>query len=262
MQNTQQKRSDVDELMMIPSLMMPEVTTYMRLAAGILMTVLGWVSVTLEVFIRHSFGERYLNIIRVILAWQALGLAGLAVFMLFGNNVDAGIDPIALGLITPVFLVVAILQLIWVQIRKWRKVPWHTRSFGVSWLHPLIWRWDYAFYRLVEPAVCFGIGYLFTLNTDLAPIGGWICFASIALLLKNNIAFNIERERMLDIADAELEAMYMRAAMAGESKRKTAGISVVRVSSNLSHSVAPMDTAKTVSEVLKQAEMNPVQSGD
>lgn len=258
----QQQNRDSDELLLVPGLLMPEVTAYFRVASALLMAVLGWFSVTLEVFIRHSFGERYLSLIRVFLAWQALGLAGLAMFMVFQGNVNAGIDPIALAMITPVFLAAAILQLIWIQIRNWRKVPWHSRSFGLSWLHPLVWRWDRLFYRLIEPAFCFVVGLVVMQVEKIAPVGGWICFAAVALLVKNNIAFNIERDYALDKADAAIEAAYMREAEEGRDKAKTGGFSVVRISRNIPQPVAPMNTAKTVSEAMKHADLMPTGSGD
>ena len=257
----QEKNRD-GELLLVPSLLMPEVTAYFRVAAALLMAVLGWFSVTLEVFIRHSFGERYLSLIRVFLAWQALGLAGLAMFMVFQGNLEAGIDPIALGIVTPIFLVAAILQLFWIQIRNWRKIQWHSKSFGLSWFHPLIWRWDRLFYRLVEPAVCFLVGLGVMQVEKIAPVGGWICFAAVALLVKNNIAFNIERDHMLDISDAKIEAANMEAALAGENKAKTAGFSVVRLPGRMVEHVAPLDVTKTVSEAMRQSKLTPSQSGD
>ena len=44
----QQKRNDNDEFLLLPTLIAPELTAYMQLAAAVVTTVLGWISLTLE----------------------------------------------------------------------------------------------------------------------------------------------------------------------------------------------------------------------
>lgn len=259
----QQKRNDNDEFLLLPTLIAPELTAYMQLAAAVVTTVLGWISLTLEVFLRKGFGERYFSLMRVAMANAVMLAVAFVLGLLNGIAPDAGYySPEPLAIIAVGFNVAAIFHLIWMWIRRWRNIPWHTRSFGENWLAFLFWRWDWTFYRFIEPVACFAVGYFLVKTMEEPIMGGWICLAAVALLMKNNISYYIQLERMWDFTDAQIEAANQQAAMRGERKSKTAGFSVVSVPEKMLQNVKPMYTAKTVSEAMRQAELTPSQSGD
>ena len=78
-------QTDAEQLRYIYELLMPEQFAIAQNARYILTILLGWMSVTVEVFLRKDFGERYLN-------WLRLWLGGWMLFfyafftMTTGNN--------------------------------------------------------------------------------------------------------------------------------------------------------------------------------
>lgn len=257
----QQQRKDSDDLFFLPSLVMPEVTAYIRLAYAIVTTILGWISLTIEVFLRYNFGERYFSIIRAFMAMQVAGLYFLICTLLKEADPQAPFSTDAFSGFLVVFIGLAAIHLLAIRIRRWRGVMWHSRSFGVSWFSFLLWRWDWLFYRFIEPGAVFILGYVVYHNID-QPLGLWLCLASVALAMKNNLSYLMELERMFDMIDPQIEQAHMQEAMQGANKSKTAGFSVVRIPSKMAAQLQPMDTVKTVGEAMRQAELVASQSGN
>ncbi len=184
--------------------------------------VMGWSTCTLEVFIRREQGERYLSVGRVILGWLTiqffLGLANLQ------NSLSwlPGIEPMTTEnainrWYLTCYLLVSCVHLLRIWQRNLAGVPWHSHSFGISWLDFLIflpalrignYRFrvtEWMLYRFIEPALCFaGIYYLMPGGFTRS----WLLWASIAMLLHNNMQFNMRRSRFLDMLDSHIESGY------------------------------------------------------
>lgn len=167
-------------------------------------------SITLEVFLRHRFGERYLHSIHVILS---LGLTTLYVFrdnlfaLFFGQPTSASIEwtnPLFLSAV--LFLSLSIWHLIAIQIRLKRNEEWHSKSSGDSWLY-----FDFypikqqTFQRFVEPALCFLAGYLLR-DSSYSDLAIWIMIASVCMFIKGQIEYQRSRELLLDRLDSEFES--------------------------------------------------------
>lgn len=223
--------------------------------------VSGWMSVTIEVFIRRDFGERYLNLLRVISALMLMrtfmGLRWLRA--LFLDIIPEALRPelapaFVFNWFQVAFVAMALLHILFILIRNRQSVLWHSQSFGISFLSFLPVN-DWVLYRYIEPALCFGVGTWLHRYDPL--LGGWIQGSSVALFVSNNLVYNSARSRILDIMDSQIEGTYFQKMAAGEklgSKRETAGFSVVPVAMDrLTEAMESAAIAETVAETMGEA---------
>lgn len=235
--------------------------------------LLGWTSVTVEVFLRHGFGERYLSPLRCIVA-----LMTIRIYLWFPSLIQyfrGYLNPFAPDqpflatqgstLFINMFILLCIVHLIRIWVRNnVEGKPWHSYSFGISNLAPLIsfieripgvrqGGGDWLLYRAVEPALVLLFAWMFR---NFSPtMGWWFVFAGIALLLRNNLAYTTERGRYLDILDARIESHYFNQLQeigSGnyQSKRETAGYSVVPVPQRILNELRATDIEATVANTM------------
>lgn len=249
----QHSKRDVQEAMMIPSLLMPDVTKQLEGLMQLVIVILGWLSVGLEVFIRRDFGERYLSWIRLYLAYSLMGAlllgSGLIEALFADSTGETESKTSYFWVVFLLFVLLSFLHRLRITWRNKKDIQWHTMSFGVSWLARLLpFLDDWALYRYVEPFLWLIVGY-FVAKVDTFT-GTWLILASLALLIKNHMVYGEQRGRFLDIMDAQIEAAYMNSALHGTSKKQTAGFSVVPVPKNalpaIEEAMENMDIASTV----------------
>lgn len=203
---------------------------------------LSWSSVTLEVFVRRDFGERYFTIGRILIGYLfiriVLAFANYRQALAFLPMVE---PPLHLHTINQwfvtSFILLALVHLARIFLRNLSGVPWYSHSFGVSWFDFLIplsgYRIsDWMLYRFIEPGICFAFAW-FILPED-SFTRGWMLFASLGLFFHNNMAFNMTRDRYLDLVDGEIASRFYNTARqaqrgANASKYQTAGYTVVPV---------------------------------
>lgn len=155
-------KDEITKMQFVGSLVTPRGTMEMvNMAINLIMIVLSWFSITVEVFLRHSFGSRYLSVLRLLLAYFAFqvveglyfliaGLFGLGNPMswflsppsfgaLFGGNIHSFLYQTFLyG-----FFGLSALHLVAIAKRENQGREWHTASFGISWLSYLPWElWE------------------------------------------------------------------------------------------------------------------------
>lgn len=205
----------------------------------ILTAILGWFSVSVEVFLRHSFGERYLSATRVVL--------GLLVFLLvvFSRQILAILTPpgtLSVPLVDVVaflvlyigFLGFGVFQLwrIWQRNRK--GVPWYSKSFGISRFSSLVGKPigpltidDWTLYRFIEPGFVLLMAIILGLLVS-DNIRNWLLLVFVTMLVRNNFLHSRERGRILDMMDEAIVGRFGTDALKGEDKRETAGFSIVR----------------------------------
>ena len=236
------------ELDYVASSLIPNTWQPMIAITQLAQVILGWLSVSLEVFIRRDFGERYLTWLRLLLGYFAMNLFTLIprIIFTFVPFVHINVVPVS-SLVFKGFIVLSLYH----QWRIWRRnrksIVWHSESFGISRLSFLPIN-DWILYRFVEPLVCLVIG-LFLRYLDPAT-GIWLIIASIALFIKNQMVFAASRGRFLDVIDARIESAAMQGALQGPSKAGTAGFSVMPVPTlNLFSDDTP-DIAATVGATL------------
>lgn len=206
---------------------------------NILTAVLGWFSVSVEVFLRHSFGERYLSVTRLVL--------GLIAFLLvvFSRQIIAVLTPpgtlsvpivdlAAFLVLYLAFLGFGIFQLWRIWQRNRRGMPWYSKSFGISRFSSLVGKKigplaidDWTLYRFIEPGfvllMAIILGFLVSDN-----IRNWLLLIFVTMLVRNNFLHSRERGRILDMMDAAIIGRFGLEALKGEDKHETAGLSIVR----------------------------------
>lgn len=198
--------------------------------AGIVMTVLDWLASINECFTRHTFGERYWNVTRVVVAYLILrGVEVVGNLSMYGYTVRLGAS--LLPWFTAIFVLLSVYHIVQIILRNRRREPWYSYSFGVSRLDgislPLFGGDDWVYYRLYEPAACFIVALLIG-RVDTA-LGVTLAVSSIALLIKNNVIYAIARGILLDGIDAQLLATYQNEQVAKHTtpKTKMAGIASI-----------------------------------
>lgn len=211
--------------------------------------IMGWFAISVEVFLRHTFGERYLNILRVFLAAFAMGLVvfgaqvGGALGSLYGERPNAlqaaggFLGGVVLQFVYWGFLGFSAYHLWQTYQRNKRGERWYSHSFGISRLSFLIGRRvtagpvdftinDWTLYRFVEPGLIWACSFIggFLSGT----LGFFLFLAAVTMFIKNNYLYSQARGRILDMMDAEIERDYLTQAMQGTDKRQTAGFTLVR----------------------------------
>lgn len=224
----------------------PMLAQYVQLATGITIFVLGWISLSLELLIRKDFGERYISLTRFFLAVMFVGAFRMLVILIFGFGWLAYLFGFA-------YLIAFIYHRRQITMRNRRGEEWHSMSFGVSRLEgfvdqlrardiPIVRKWDDWFlYRFLEPAAFFVVGILLWFIDN--GLGFYIVVASFALFMKNQMTYSREYNQYLDTVDARIEAKYSEAALNGQQKQRTGGISVVAMPENLAK-LLPATTGK------------------
>jgi hypothetical protein len=189
--------------------------------------ILHVISASVEVYIRREFGERYIGWVHFFLSLILLNIVMTAFRIIyFLPMIGGGIYPKLSSIYWYSFIFLTGYHMLRIWLRNRQGIAWHSRSPGISYLSFLpIDQW--ILYRFVEPALC--IAFSLAIR-PLAPFtGNWLLFASLCLLIKSNLIFNVARGRVLDVVDAQIEAKVMSGELAGQDKRQSAGWSPVMV---------------------------------
>lgn len=239
----------------------------------IVQSIMSWSTCTLEVFVRREHGERYLNIGRVIMGWLTirfcLWLANLQHTFSWIPGVPAVGEATINGWFLTCYLVLSALHILRIWQRNFAGVPYHSYSFGISWLdfltylpplrigryHLRITEW--MLYRFMEPAICFSLALF------LMPISftrSWLLWASVAMLLHNNMVYAARRTRFLDMLDSHIESGYyndLRSEALGQQsgKRHVGYVEMPLPPVPLSQEAGDADIAATVAETMGTGEI-------
>lgn len=212
-----------------------------QVITDLLIIIGGWASVSLEIFTRKEFGERYFTPLRFMLGLAVLGLyvfiAGLAsaASAAFGGQGSWG--PLLLIVFIGLYFIGGLLHQFDIFYRNhYTGQLWYSQSFGVSRFSRFIGRRigplppldDWAIFLYIEPFACFLVGWTLTMFATLGvlptgELGNWILFASVALLFKNQMLYNKDRDELLNMNDARIKAMFLQASTRGAPKEQTAG---------------------------------------
>ncbi len=211
---------------------------------GIVIELLSGETLMLEVFSRHTFGERYLTALRLgegtlfyllyALVVSGFGLDGLR--LLTGvSSVWEFVSRIPWALVVYYFAFLALgafhrFEIFYRNLTSDQVV--HSHSYGVSW--PFRWlagrqvgRFltvdEWIIYRYVEPWAWLMVGGLIVLVNGLwqvsrgmvglvnsqagfGALGGWIVLMSFLLWWKNEAVYAQQREQELDLSDGRIVA--------------------------------------------------------
>jgi hypothetical protein len=196
-------------------------------ALALLSLISGCFSISVVPFIRKDFGERYLGWINLF-----FGYTVVANFFFLGNLIGMitrrGGSQL-MGVFWFAFIAMSIYRRREITAKNNAGVEWHSMYFGTS-LLPLPFSQE-KIYKFFEPAMVFALGHL--LWTFSGQVGLWLMISAVALLINNHIVFYNERRAILDMRDAQIEAKYFGAALAGKPASETAGFVVAESSIKL-----------------------------
>lgn len=224
--------------------------------------ILGWLSISLEVFIRTSFGERYINALKLFMSLAT----AVVILTLFGGSLtfqspQPSIVPYRYVIL--VYIALCLWHKYQIYHRKALGDRWHSYSFGISRLEHLyhskpvdeFWRRYNAFLediaqrsqlavvqhlavdlrydhdspwfftRFVEAPLFVALS-LIVIRFDTV-LGLWINISAFALQAKNNLAYWQEHSKVLDMIDADIESRNFNDAMQGKPITQTEGFRVV-----------------------------------
>jgi hypothetical protein len=227
---------------------------------------LGWASVTLEVFIRRDFGERYLTVGRILTGYLFirfwLGVVSLRnAFGVWAGTGPPASPPSINSWYVTCLVLLALVHLARIFFRNQAGVPWYSRGHGVSWFNFLIplsgYRLsDWVLYRFIEPGICFAFAWFVMplFMPDGSFTRNWLIFASIGLFLHNNMAYNATRDRYLDLIDGEIVSRYFNESRQARKDQRasvyqTAGYAVMPVP-HIAKEMLPPDIVTTVQETM------------
>ena len=116
---------------------------------------------------------------------------------------------------------------------------WHSMYLGTSIL-PLPFSRE-TVYKFAEPGLVIGAGFFISGVSSLP--GWWLMIAGASLFINNHIIYHNQRQAILDIRGAEIEAQNMSKAFAGRSAQETNGLLVAESSVELLRTDAGLQDA-------------------
>lgn len=210
-------------------------------------------AVSIVPFVRKDFGERYLGWINLFFGYTVVAnftflgtvFAGLAGAFL---HIGIGGAPI-MRLFWLAFVALSIYHRREIARKNKAGIRWHSMYMGTSIL-PLPFSQE-TIYKFVEPGLVVGCGWLLSGIATLP--GVWLMIAGVSLFVNNHIVYYNQRQAILDIRDAEIEAQGMSKAFAGRPANETNGLLVADSNIELLKSDASLREAFTnLSPELKQ----------
>jgi hypothetical protein len=220
---------------------------------ALLSLISGCFAVSIVPFVRKDFGERYLGWLNLFFGYTVVAVfttvgtlfAGLAGPFL---HVGIGGAPI-MRLFWLAFVVLSIYHRREIARKNKAGVRWHSMYFGTSIL-PLPFSQEVV-HKFAEPGIVILAGWLLSGISTLP--GVWLMLAGAALFVNNHIVYFNQRQAILDIRDAEIEAQSMSKAFAGRPANETNGLLVADSNIELLRSDAGLKEAFTnLSPELKQ----------
>ena len=177
-------------------------------------------SISVVPFIRKDFGERYLGWLNLV-----FGYTVIANFTFLGGIITMLTHRGGQQLML-VFWGAFILASLWHRREIGRKNKagdkWHSMYMGTSIL-PLPFSRELV-YKFIEPGLVFLAGHL--LWTFSGQVGLWLMIAGVSLGINNHIIYHNQRQAILDLRDAEIEARNIGKAFAGRPANETGGLVV------------------------------------
>lgn len=194
---------------------------------SIISLISGCFAISVVPFIRKDFGERYLSWLNLFFGYTVVAnftfLGSLFATLIRWNGQQF------MALFFLAFIAMSLYRRWEINRRNNAGVEWHSMYMGTSIL-PLPFSTE-KIYKFFEPALVFAAGRL--LWDISGQVGLWLMIAAVALFVNNHIVYYSERRAMLDLRDAQIEAKYLSAALAGKPVTETGGFVVAESSIKL-----------------------------
>lgn len=198
-----------------------------KMVAGIMMLIhwiLGWFVMSVVVFLRRQFGERYLSWINILFGMTAVGL-----FTGLGNwFLSQGSSHLSYTIEAAYYGVVGLS--VYHRVVIWRKnkngVLWHSYNPGTSLIQiPGVAEETIA--KWIEPGVLFALAYVAG-KFDDTPLRLWLLIGAFALLVHEQVSAYMQRQDFLNLRDAMIESRNRSAVMSGKPVQQTQGYTIAR----------------------------------
>lgn len=194
---------------------------------SVISLIAGCFAVSIVVFTRKDFGERYLSWLNL-----SFGYTVVANFTFLGSLFGAlarwgGQQVMVLFWLA--FIAMSLYRRWEINRKNSAGLEWHSMYMGTS-LLPLPFS-EEKIYKFFEPALVFAAGHL--LYGLSGQVSVWLQISAVALFICNHIVYFNERRAMLDMRDAQIEAKYFGAALSGKPASETGGFVVAESSIKL-----------------------------
>ena len=249
-----------------------------RAIEDVILVLVGWMSRTISVFTRREFGEEDLNIGHTLIS-----LLTIRFFLFFANiqtsmSFIPGIQPLAEDrsinrTFVTCFIVVSAIHILRIAWRNNQGIPWHSHNFGVSWIAwlrdlPPVTLWgiriqitDGLLYRVIEPVLCYVVIGLLLPDSFTR---SYLLWASVALMIRNNLVFNAQRKIHLAAINGEIESSVRKQlrdeafGTGNPSVTQTMGFPVMPIPPMMETlGIRPGDIEATVAETMGQSKRQP-----
>jgi len=202
-------------------------------ALALLSMISGCFAISIVPFIRKDFGERYLGWLNLFFGYSVVAaflIIATLIASLAGAFVRVGIGggPI-LQLFWLAFIGLSLYHRREIARKNKAGEKWHSMYLGTSIL-PLPFSREFV-YKFAEPGLVILAGWLLSGIASLP--GWWLMIAGASLFINNHIIFHKQRQALLDVRDAEIEARFMSKAFAGRPAQETGGLLVAESSADL-----------------------------
>lgn len=196
--------------------------------------VLGWHAISVQVFTRRSFGQRYLSLMNVLFGITAIGIYSGFGNILIGNLAHEPFSGLMELLYTAAICLSAYhLAVIWWKNRK--GVIWHSMYSGEpngSSLLAFTGLSEGTLKQWIEPLVLFTLAYVAG-NSHEHAVAVWLNIGGFSVFVHETLAAHMERAQLLDLRDAMIEANYRMKVMSGKQVRQEQGFSMSQSSVEL-----------------------------
>lgn len=206
-------------------------------ALGLISLITSCFAVSVVPFIRKDFGERYLGWLNLFFGYTIVAnftFLGGVIMML--THKGGGEVMLVFWL---AFIGMSLYRRFEITRMNRRGEKWHSMYMGTSIL-PLPFS-NEVVYKFIEPALVFAVGHL--LWTVSGQVGLWLMIAACSLFVNNHIIYHNQRQAILDIRDAEIEARNIGKAFAGRPASETGGLVVAESNIDLIRKDASLQEA-------------------
>jgi len=209
--------------------------------------ILGCHAISVEVFTRRSFGERYMSVMNVLFGISAVGLYTGFGNILVGNLTHEEFSGLMEFLYSAaICLSIYHLAVIWWKNR--RHVIWHSMYSGEpngSSLLAFTGLSEGTIKQWVEPFVIFFLAYLAN-HAHQHAVGLWLNIGAFSVFVHECLAAHAEKSQLLDQRDSMIEANYRTQVLSGKRIRQEHGFSMSQ------NSIELMRQTPEVSEELSE----------
>lgn len=235
----------------------PQQTGPVLFVVSLLLWYLMFLGLTVEIYVRRRMGTRYFGPLQMILAFFCYMVFPIfygAVYTYDGGRPYGPINIYWFILLGFLFLLISLSHITIGGWMNWKTQRWHTMDMGIThleWLNriPGIRLDKWQIYRL-EPILFMTLGWSLWQIDPL--IAGWLMVAGFGLYIRIGMSYSFNRNRLMDIRDAEIEAGSLHAQLSTQNRGQW-GYKVTPAKASVAPAPDTPDIAHVMQETLNGA---------